>query len=298
MRGAGPVPAPVLVVAAIVSVQFGGALAATLLPLVGVAGSVTLRLVIAVAILLLLARPRLRGYRAADWATVVAFGVALAGMNLAFYASLSRLPLGVAVTIEFVGPLALAAVLSRRRRDAAAVATAALGVVLISRVIEVRWADLDHVGIGFALLAGAAWAAYIVLSGRTGQRFPQLDGLTLAMVVAAILVAPAGVGTAGAGLLAPDVLLRGAGIALLSSVLPYSLELFALRRMRAHVFGVLLSLEPALAALAGYVVLRQVLTPVQLVGMALVVAASIAVARPSPPGGAAEGGSAGAAGPG
>ena len=271
------VPAPLLVLAAVVSVQFGGALAATLVPVVGVFGSVTLRLTIAAAVLLAIARPRLKGRNTADWLVVVIFGAVLAMMNLFFYGSLARIPIGVVVTIEFIGPLVLATVLSHRRKDLLAVAGAALGVVLISGIIGTPWAEVDLTGLGLALAAGASWAAYIVFSRRTGARFAQLDGLAIAMTIAAALVAPVGIATGGSALWTPDALWRGAGIAVLSSVLPYSLELIALRRLAAHVFGILLSLEPAVAAvaaLAGLMVLRQQLTAVQLLGMACVIAAS------------------------
>ena len=271
------VPAPLLVLAAIVSVQFGGALAATLVPRVGAAGSVALRLVLAAVVLLAVARPRLRGHTRADWLTVCAFALVLGLMNLAFYSSLALLPLGVAVTIEFVGPLVLATVLSRRLRDLVAVAVAAVGVVLISGALTVPWDELEVPGILLALTAGACWAAYILLSARTGTRFAQLDGLAIAMAIAALVVAPVGLATAGSALLSWDALWRGAGIALLSSVLPYSLELIALRRLSARVFGVLLSLEPAVAALAGLVVLGQRLTRAQLVGLVCVMAASALV---------------------
>lgn len=267
-----PPPALLLVLAAVVSVQFGGALAATLVPVIGAAGSVTLRLAFATAILLVISRPRLRGHSRAAWLTVGAFGLALGLMNLSFYASLAHLPIGVAVTVEFIGPLVLATALSRRPRDLAAVGGAAVGVVLISEAFEVPLEDLDWTGLGLAALAGTCWAAYIVLSGRTGRAFERLEGLTLAMVVATVLVAPLGV--AGAGDWHGEVLLKGLGIAVLSSVLPYSLELLALRRLSAAVFGILLSLEPAVAALAGLMVLGQRLSWLQLAGMALVVAAS------------------------
>ncbi|GAB49112.1 EamA family transporter [Mobilicoccus pelagius] len=279
------VPPLVLVLLAIGSVQFGGALAVTLLPLVGTLGSVTLRLAIAAAVMLAVLRPSVAGYDRHDWATVAAFGGALALMNTAFYASLTRLPIGAAVTVEFIGPLLLAAVLSRLARDLVAVGVAAVGVVLVSGVLGTG-ARLDSVGVLLALLAGAAWAAYIVLSARTGRRFPKLDGLAFSMAVATVLVAPAGLVTAGARLWEPDALVRGLGIALLSSVLPYSFELLALRRMSAAVFGILLSLEPAVAALAGFLVLGQVLTGTQILGMVAVVAASASVTRreePAPP---------------
>jgi inner membrane transporter RhtA len=271
------VPPVALVLTAVLSVQFGGALAATLLPLVGVVGSVTLRLVLAAAVLLAVVRPRLGGRNRADWLTVGAFATALTLMNLAFYASLERLPLGVAVTIEFLGPLTLAAVLSRRLRDGIAVLGALLGVVLISEVATTSWSDLDLLGIGLAAAAGACWAAYILLSGRTGRRFAGLDGIAIAMVLGAVVMLPFGLATAGSDLWAGDAVLRGLGIALLSSAVPYSLELVALRRLPPGPFGVLLSLEPAAAALAGFLVLGQVLSGVQALGMAAVVLASILV---------------------
>jgi inner membrane transporter RhtA len=264
-----------LVLTAIISVQFGGALAATLVPQIGAGGSVTLRLVFATVILWAIARPRVRGHRRTAWLTVVGFGCALGLMNLAFYGSLAHLPIGVAVTVEFLGPLTLATVLSRRLRDLAAVAAAALGVVLISKALDTPFADMEWTGLGLAALAGACWAAYIVASGRAGREFPDLEGLALAMAVALVVTLPFGITSIpswSAGSVA-----KGVGIAVLSSVLPYSLELAALRRLQARVFGILLSLEPAAAALAGLLVLHQRLGPVQLVGMALVVLASALV---------------------
>lgn len=274
---AGRTWAPALVLASVVSVQFGGALAATLIPMVGVLGSVLLRLALASAVMLVVLRPSWRGHTRRDWWVVTQFGLTLAVMNSAFYGAIDRLPIGVAVTLEFLGPLALAAVTSRSIRDSFAVGLALVGVVLISGALTMPWADLDLVGIGLALLAGAGWAAYIITSGRTGTRFPGIDGVAWAMVIATVLVAPAALITASAGLLAAPVLARGLGIALLSSVVPYSLENVALRWLPPNVFGVLLSLEPAVAALAGLVVLGQHLSPVQTVGMALVVAASVVI---------------------
>ena len=261
-----------LVLAAVVSVQFGGAVAATLVPVIGAAGSVVLRLGIGAVVLLALVRPTLRGHSASAWRTVVLFGLVLGAMNWSFYASLDRLHIGVAVTIEFIGPLTLAAVQSRRVRDLLAVAAAAAGILLISQALTVPWGDLDLIGIGLALLAGTFWAAYIVLSQRTGAAFPGLNGLALAMIVALALVLPFGIWSVP--LWTGDVLVKGAAVAILSSVLPYSLELLALRQLSQRVFGILLSIEPAVAALAGLIVLGQRLTPTQLVGMALVVVAS------------------------
>ncbi len=269
------VPAPLLVLGGIVSVQFGGALAQTLIPVIGPGGAVTMRLLFATLLLLVVVRPRWRHHSRAGWLTVGGFGVALGLMNLSFYGALAHLPIGVAVTIEFIGPLTLAATLSRRLVDGLAVVGAGVGVVLISEALATPLAELEWLGILLALSAGAFWAAYIVLSGRTGALFPRLEGLALAMVVATAVTLPFGLSSV------PDwtatTLAKGLGIAVLSSVLPYSLELLALRRLTARVFGILLSLEPAAAALAGLLVLGQRLDPVQLLGMALVVAASALV---------------------
>ncbi|MCA0435350.1 MAG: EamA family transporter [Austwickia sp.] len=266
-----------LVLASILSVQFGGALAATLIPVIGVLGSVALRLGIGALVMLAVARPRIGGHTRADWLTAATFGIALAVMNSTFYGALGRLPIGVAVTIEFLGPLLLAAALSRHLLDGVAVLAAGVGVVLISQVASTARDQVDVIGIGLALLAGAAWAAYILLSARTGRAFGGTEGLAWAMVVAAALVVPAGLVVDGTALFAPDALIKGAGIAILSSVLPYSLELLALRRLDPRVFGILLSLEPAAAALAGLLILHQSLTAIQLAGMALVVCASAVV---------------------
>lgn len=270
-----PAPPLVLVLAAVASVQFGGALAATLVPAIGAAGSVTLRLLFATAILWGIARPTWRGHPRSALLTVLAFGGTLGLMNLAFYGSLARLPIGVAVTVEFLGPLTLATVLARRLRHLVSVGAAAVGVVLIAKVPETPLADLQWAGLGLAALAGACWAGYILASGRAGREFQRLDGLAMAMAVALVLVLPFGVQSVPSWS-APAVA-KGLGIAVLSSVLPYSLELVALRRLSARAFGILLSLEPAAAALAGFLVLGQRLNASQLAGMGLVVLASALV---------------------
>ena len=176
------VPAPLLVLGGIISVQFGGALAQTLIPTIGAGGSVVMRLLFATVLLLVVIRPRWRGHSRAAWTTVVLFGTALGLMNYTFYGSLAHLPIGVAVTIEFLGPLTLAAVLSRRLLDLLAVLAAGFGVLLISQALRTPLAELNWPGLGLALAAGCFWAAYIVLSGRTGAEFAKLDGLALAMV--------------------------------------------------------------------------------------------------------------------
>lgn len=291
---ADPRTAPLLVLGGVVSVQFGAALATTLIPRIGATGSVTLRLAISCLLLLLLVRPAVRGRSRAEWGTVVAFGLTLAAMNTAFYSSLAHLPIGVAVTVEFLGPLTLAAVRSRRALDLVAVLAAAGGVVLVSGALDASWSTLDRVGIGWGLLAGVLWAMYIVLSQRTGSSFDGVDGLALALLVSTVVVAPFGLASAGSWPWSWTLLATGVGIAVLSSVLPYSLELMALRHLSQRVFGVLLSLEPAVAAVAGLVVLGQVLGGGQLAGLLLVVAASMIVlgsqVRPSPPPPSGDGG--------
>jgi inner membrane transporter RhtA len=269
------VPAPLLVLGGVVSVQFGGALAATLVPEIGAGGSVFLRIGMAAVLLAVVVRPRLRGHDRRAWATVLAFGVALGLMNWSFYGSLAHLPLGVAVTVEFLGPLVLTTVLSRRLLDFAAVLAAGAGVLLISEALTVPLGDLSWIGLLLAATAGVCWAAYILLSGLTGAAFARLDGLAIALVVSTLVVLPAGV--VSSDLWTTEHLLKGFGLAILSSLLPYSLELLALRRLRTAVFGILLSLEPAVAALAGLMVLGQRLDTWQLVGLTLVVLASAIV---------------------
>jgi inner membrane transporter RhtA len=279
------VPAPLLVLGGVVSVQFGGALAATLVPEIGAGGSVLLRVGIAAVIMFAVARPRLRGHDRKAWTTVVAFGVALGLMNWSFYSSLAHLPLGVAVTVVFLGPLVLSTVLSRRLLDFVAVAAAGAGVLLISEAFTVPLAELSWVGLGLAATAGVCWAAYILLSSRTGAAFPALDGLAIALVVSTVVVLPAGL--TSSDVWTTEHLVKGLGLAILSSLLPYSLELLALRRLAASVFGILLSLEPAVAALAGLIVLGQRLDLLQVVGLVLVVLASAIVMgmrRPEEPG--------------
>ncbi|GAA3372682.1 EamA family transporter [Streptomyces sannanensis] len=266
-----------LVVAGGISVQFGAAVAVLLMPRAGAAGVVTLRLVFAALVLLVVCRPRLRGYSRADWGTIVAFGVAMAAMNGLFYQAVDRIPLGPAVTLEVLGPLALSVIVSRRLVNLLWAGLALGGVFLLSG--GGGFGRLDPAGAAFAVGAGAMWAAYIVFSARTGRRFPQADGLALAMAVAAVLSLPLGVAESGEKLLVPSTLALGAAVALLSSVLPYTLELLALRRLPAPTFAVLMSLEPAIAALAGFLVLHQGLSTLDVLAIVLVVAASMGAVR-------------------
>lgn len=273
-----PTPSPIaLVLASIVAVQFGGALASTLIPAIGATGSVALRLGFAAVVLCALGRPSVRGRSRADWMVVTGFAVILATMNLCLYGSLAHLPLGVAVTCEFIGPLTLAAVLSRQARDLVAVLFAVVGVLLVSGALTTSWSRLPLQGILLALAAGGCWAAYIVASRATGARFASLDGLAIALAMGAVVVLPLGIWRAGDALLTGNALVKGLGIAILSTVLPYSLELLALRRLPARIFGILLSLEPAAGAIAGLLVLGQRLNRLEVVGMALVVCASVIV---------------------
>jgi inner membrane transporter RhtA len=269
-----------LVLLAAGSVQFGSGLAKTLFDDAGPGGTVFLRVAFAAVVLMALWRPRIAGVARRDLWLAALFGVALAGMNFSFYLAIDRIPLGVAVTFEFIGPLAVAVAGSRRALDAVWVALAAAGILLLSDFGD--FGSLDVGGVGLALLAGSFWAAYILLSARAGQAFPGGAGLALAMVVATLLLAPIGVAGAGGALLEPGVLGIGAAVALLSSAIPYSLELEALRKLPAGVFGVLMSLDPAVAALAGYVVLGEILGARELAAIGLVVVASAGAARSAP----------------
>jgi inner membrane transporter RhtA len=269
-------PPAALVLGAVASVQIGAAIAKGLFDDAGPAGTVLLRVGFAALVLWLVWRPRLLAHSRRDLLLAATFGVTLAGMNLAFYEALDRIPLGVAVTLEFVGPLGVAVASTRRALDALWVALAAGGILLLA---DLGGGSVDTAGIALALLAGVFWAAYILVNERVGRAFPGGDGLALAMALAALLLLPGGIAGAGDALLDPRVLAIGAAVAMLSSAIPYSLELEALRRIPAGVFGVLMSLEPAVAALAGLAILGEVLGAREWAGIALVVAASAGAAR-------------------
>lgn len=274
-----PAVSPVwLVLVGIVSVQIGAAVAKGLFGRIDPTAMVWLRLATSALVLVALARPAWRGRSRRDWLVVIGFGVSLGTMNWAIYQSFARIPLGLAVTIEFIGPLTLAVLGSRRPRDLLWVLLAAAGVALLGA----EPADLDLAGVLFALLAGAAWAAYILLSAGTGRRWPGLDGLAVASVVATALLALPAALAGGTVLLDPTVLALGAAVGLLSSVIPYSCELVALRSIRPSVFGILMSLEPAAAALAAIVVLGELLGPLQWLAVGCVVAASVGATRGAP----------------
>jgi inner membrane transporter RhtA len=259
-----------LVIGAVASVQLGAAFATTLFDELGPAGAVLLRTGFAAIILVGIWRPGVPRSPSEPVRDAVALGLVLAAMNLSFYAALERIPLGIAVALEFTGPFAVAVVGSRRASDLLWVAMAAAGILLLSPL----HGSLDGLGVAFALAAGCCWAAYIVLAARVGSAFAGGQGLALAMAVAAIVLAPVGIARGGAALTHVDLLATGLAVAVLSSAIPYSLELEALRRIRKGTFGVLMSLEPAVAALVGLVVLGQRLAPAEVVAVALVVAAS------------------------
>jgi inner membrane transporter RhtA len=276
---AGPLaraPSAGLVVGAIASVQFGASLATTMFQRLGPAGTVFLRLSTAGLVLLLLWRPRLRGRTHSELRLAVIFGLVLAAMNLSLYEALDRIPLGIAVAIEFLGPLAVAVAGSRRRLDLIWIALALAGVLALTRGAVHA---LDPLGVALALVAGVLWGTYILLNARLGKHFEGSTGLTLALCVGALAAAPTGIIAGGSHLLEPSSLVLGAAVGVLSSAIPYSFEVEALRRIAAPTFGVLMSLEPAVAALAGLVVLGQSLGARALLGIALVMIASMGAAR-------------------
>ena len=275
----GSVPPPALILLGIISVQVGAGLAKNLFDRLPPSAVVSLRLLTSAIVLAFLARKVLpgvlRAHTRGDLLVAAGFGLTLAGMNFAIYQSFARIPLGVAVTIEFLGPLGVALLASRRPRDALWAVLAGAGVVMLAR----GGGDLDPVGVAFALAAGVCWGGYILLSAATGRRFAGSSGLAVASIVGTAAVLPLGVAEGGAQMLDPALLLIGLGVGLLSSVIPYTLELEALRRMPARVFGVLMSLEPAAAALVGMALLGEILSGRQWIAIVCVVVASVGATR-------------------
>ncbi|NMO53585.1 EamA family transporter [Actinoplanes sp. TBRC 11911] len=267
-------PAPLLVLTSIASVQVGSAVARTLFDDLGAAGVTLLRLGLAAVILAVATRPRLRTWSGAAWRAAVLLGVVMAAMNLIFYLSLRTVPLGIAVTVEFLGPLLLALVQTRRVIDMLWAALAATGVVLLGLA---NGGTAPIGGLVLAFLAGLCWAGYIVLSSRLGRVVPGTSGLTVSVGVAALLVLPFGVSGASAVVDHPTLLIGGFAVAMMSSVISYGLEINALRRIPTRVFGILMSLEPAAAAIAGLLVLHQRLGGAEVVALVLVTVASAGV---------------------
>jgi len=272
-----PGAAVLLVLGSCTSLQVGAALAMRLFPVTGAPGASLLRLGLASAVLLAVARPRVRGWRRAQWRAVGLYGLSLAGMNGFFYAALARLPLGTAVTIEFLGPLTLAAALSRRGRDMGWVLLAVTGVLtlgLLGRHDGGTGHSLDPLGVAFVLAAAAFWALYIVAGSRAGAAVPGRGGLAVAMTISTFALAPFGAPGAWQAVGQPRLLFIACGTAVLASVVPYTLELAAMRQAPRRVFGILLSLEPAVAALAGWILLGQRTPPAAIAAIALVILAS------------------------
>ena len=269
-------PSGGLVVGAIASVQFGSAIAATLFARIGPGGAVLLRLLFGAIIVVALWRPRLRGRSRRDLALAAVFGLILAGMNFSFYSAIHRIPLGIGVTLEFIGPLAVAIFGSRRWIDLLWVALAAGGIVALARG---QTHGLDALGAGLAVLAGCLWGAYILINARVGRAFERGTGLALALCVSLVAMLPIGLAQGGAHLFDARTLALGAAVGMLSSAIPYSFEIEALRRIAPPVFGVLMSIEPAMAAIAGLIVLGQGLSARAIAGIALVVSASIGASR-------------------
>lgn len=273
-----PIPAVLL---AVISVQGGAAFAKELFPVLGAAGTAGLRVGLSALLLFAVFRPPLARLTRAQWVAVIPYGVVLGAMNLTFYMALERIPLGLAVTLEFAGPLGLAVFGSRRGLDFVWVVLAAVGIVLIS-----PWrggvGSLDVLGVVLALIAGGCWSAYIVLGGRVGKVFPGGQSVATGMLFASLTVLPFSFAGGLAAHLTPLRFLGGLAVALLSGAVPFTLEMMALRVLSSRTFGILMSLEPAAAALSGLVFLREQLTVTQWLALIFVSAASAGAALTAP----------------
>ncbi|HWE61527.1 MAG TPA: EamA family transporter [Chloroflexota bacterium] len=278
-EAAGSAPPTGLVLLSILSVQLGAAGAKSLFHALGPEGTVCLRISFAALVLLAVWRPRLRGHTRAAYGSVLLFGLVIACMNACFYAAIARLPLGLAVTVEFIGPLGVAVAGSRRALDLLWGLLAAGGVLLLAPIGHTA---IDPLGLLLALIAGGFWAAYILLNVRVGRAFDGSTGLALAMGIAALVALPLGVLSSGTALLAPGLLFAGVAVAVLSTVIPFSLEHVALKRLPARRFGVLMSVEPAVAALVGFLLLGEGLGLRGLLALACVSLASVGSAQKRP----------------
>jgi len=270
--------APIALIAgSCASLQFGAALAVQLFPDVGAWGVTALRITIAAILLLVVSRPRILSWTREQWTAVAWFGLSLAGMNGFFYAAIERLPLGPAVAIEFLGPLALAAALTRRVVDAAWVGLAVAGVGIFGIDSVIGSEPLDPLGVGLALIAAAFWVLYIRRSARVGSLVPGIGGLAVALAIASVALLPFGAPAVATLAARPELLWLAVGTAVFASVVPYTLELLALRRLPQRVFGVLISLEPVFAALFGWLLLAQTISVMKIAAIALIVAASVGI---------------------
>ncbi len=265
--------------------QTGASFAKGLFPFVGAAGATTLRLTLAATVLLLVFRPWRQKITAQQWRAVLLYGAVMGAMNLFFYAALQTIPLGVAVALEFSGPLAVALAGSRKPLDFGWIMLAVAGLLALLPLRQGS-GDIGLAGVGLALAAGACWAGYIIFGQRAGTGGgPHVTALGVS--VAAVIALPFGIGTAGPALLDPAILPVALGVALLSSAIPYALDMVALPHMPARLFGILMSGQPALGALSGFVILHEALSPLQLAGIAAVILASLGatltIARDAPP---------------
>jgi inner membrane transporter RhtA len=277
----GAVPPPALILLGIVSVQVGAGLAKHLFDQMSPAGVVLLRLATSAVVLGVVGRTAvrtaLRTRSRRDLLVAAAFGLTLAAMNLSFYQALNRIPLGLAVSIEFLGPLSVAILSSRRKLDVIWALLAMTGVALLA-----GGGSVDVVGIGFAALAGVGWAGYILLSAATGRRFSGSTGLAIASTVGTVALLPVGIVSAGSALLDPGLVAAGLAVGLLSSLIPYTLELEALRRVPARVFGILMSMEPAVGAVVGLVVLGEELSALEWTAVGCIIVACLGSTRDQP----------------
>lgn len=273
----GSIPPAGLLLLAILSIQVGAGLATQLFPILGADGTVALRIIFSALLLALVARGRFWTFGqtfVTNWGLLLVFGLCIAAMNFFFYQAIARIPLGAAVAFEFIGPLSVAVLASRRLVHFAWIALAALGIVLLS---PFAGAELDSFGIIFALLAGAAWAFFIVLARRVGERVSGNDGLAIGMIVAAISMIPFAVPVVPDLVANPMILLAVTGVALLSTTLPFTLEFEALKRISTRSYGVLVSVEPVVAALVGALLLGERLGVQGMIAVACVVLAAIGI---------------------
>lgn len=263
-----PLPAVLL---AIISVQSGAAIAKGLFPAIGAAGTASLRIGISALILLAVYRPNLKKITANQWKLVIPYGLSLGAMNLIFYLSIERIPIGLAVTLEFIGPLFVAVFGSKRIIDFFWVLLAAAGIVLIA-----PWSNngLDILGVLFALLAGALWAAYIVLGGKISKIMKGGDAVTVGMLFGSMLIVPFGILGNGLSNLTPQLLGLGVALALLSSAIPFTLEMKALKQLPARTFSILMSLEPAAASICAFIFLQEYITFNEVLAVIFVIIAS------------------------
>ncbi|WBT09267.1 DMT family transporter [Corynebacterium sp. SCR221107] len=271
-----PTTGILLVLGSCLSLQFGAALATQLFPHAGASGTTFFRLIVAGLILIPFSRPKIRTWTAAQWRAVIFFGLSFGGMNTCFYHAIARIPLGTAVTIEFIGPLVLSALLSRNGRDFIWVGLAACGLGLLG-FESLTGEPLDPIGVAFTLAAAVFWALYILSSARAGALVPGTGGLAMAVLIGALIPAPLGLSQVPTVLADPHLLLLAFGTGLLASVLPYLFEFLALRRMPSNIFSIMLSLEPAIAATAGWILLSQPIGLLGGVAACMVIAASIGI---------------------